>query len=69
MATTIYFDGTLKDKGEKSEIALEFGRSNFYGENTMYFTINGTHVVLTESGGREVFEAMVQLGASLGYHK
>ncbi len=71
MATTMYFSKTISDKKKKDQqINLEFGRSSFYGgENLMYLTIDGKHVVIDEKTGREIFEAMDNLGNYLSYHK
>jgi hypothetical protein len=68
MATTMYLDGTIKDKEKKdAEIALEFGRSSFYGESLMYFEVGGKLVIIDKATGMRIFDEMMRLGAFLGY--
>ncbi|MFD2263484.1 hypothetical protein ACFSM5_11340 [Lacibacterium aquatile] len=71
MATTMFFDKTLQDKGSPSEkIDLEFGRSSFYdGESLMYFVIDGKTVIVDEKTGREIYERMQELAGYLGYDR
>jgi len=68
MATTVFFEKTIRDKKDKSDgIEFEFGRSSFYGENLMYFSINSKTVIVDEKTGREIYEQISALGRYLGY--
>lgn len=71
MATTMFFEKTIRDKEDKTAgIELEFGRSSFYGgESLMYFNVDGKTVILDEKTGREICEAMQRqrLAVYLGY--
>lgn len=72
MATTMFFEGELVDKGgkQKNHVHLEFGRSSYYdGESLIYIAINGEWVILDEAQGREIYEAMDNLGGYLGYDR
>lgn len=70
MATTSYFEKTIEDKKEKTaKMELEFGRSSYYGEYLIYFTVDGNSVMVDKEVGREIYDAMMRLGAYFGYDK
>ena len=46
MATTMYFDETIKDQGGRTEMELEVGRSSFYPEDSIYITVDGKTVIM-----------------------
>ncbi|MGN6549994.1 MAG: hypothetical protein ACTHJ3_08905 [Pararhizobium sp.] len=71
MATTMFFEKTIRDKEDKkASIEIEFGRSSYYdGESLMYFNIEGKSVIVDEKTGREIYEAMQSLAAYLGYDR
>ena len=69
MATTMFFEATLKDKKEDVTLDLEFGRSSFYRDNLIYLRAGDTRLILDEKIGRELYEAMQNLGQYLGYDK
>lgn len=73
MATTMFFEETLSDKGGHSKsqpVKLEFGRSSFYGgENLVYLTIDEKTVILDAEMGAKLVNAMQDLGHYLGYLK
>jgi len=48
---------------------LEFGRSSYYGEYLIYFTVDGNSVMVDKEVGREIYDAMMRLGAYFGYDK
>ena len=54
MATTCYFEETIRDKEDKgTPLDLEFGRSSSYGGvNLMYFVVDGQFVILDEATAR-----------------
>lgn len=68
MATTCYFEKTIRDKEDKgASIDLEFGRSSYYGESLIYFNIDGNSVIVDNKTGQEIYEAMRRLATYLGY--
>lgn len=71
MATTCFFEETLTDKEDKSrKLDLEFGRSSYYdGESLIYIVAGEQTVILDDAKGRELYDAMMRLGAYLGYDK
>lgn len=70
MATTVFFEGTLQDKEQKdTKIDLEFGRSSFYGENLIYFAVDGKSVILDAKTGKTIYEKLRDLAIYLGYEK
>jgi|HubBroStandDraft_6_1064221.scaffolds.fasta_scaffold2320749_1 hypothetical protein len=71
MATTMFFEGTVKDKvRESGAIELEFGRSSFYdGKSLMYLKVDDKLAILDEKTGRAIYDAMQKLGTYLGYDK
>jgi len=71
MATTVFFEKTIKDLVDKKNVVdMEFGRSSFYyGENLIYFKIDDKSFIVDEKTGREICEAMAHLGAYLAYDK
>jgi hypothetical protein len=53
MTTTSYFEKTIEDKKEKTaKMELEFGRSSYYGEYLIYFTVDGNSVMVDRDVGR-----------------
>jgi len=70
MATTCFFEETISDLEKKeARIDFEFGRSSFYGQNLMYFRINGEGVIVDEETGKKIAEQMQGLAAYLGYDR
>lgn len=68
MATTMFLETTLRDKGGRGEpIDIELGRSSFYGESLMYLTVNDQTVILSAKDGQEFCGAVAELAAYLGY--
>lgn len=62
MATTMYFEETIKDQGGKETMDVEFGRSSFYEENSIYLDVNGLRVIMDRSTAKRFVEAVVSLG-------
>lgn len=74
MATTCYFEETIRDQGGKNTMALELGRSSFYagcpvpngiGEDSIYINVNGQSVVMDRATAARFVEAAVSVGT---YH-
>lgn len=62
MATTMYFDETIKDQGGKESMEVEMGRSSFYAEDSIYLTVDGKTVIMDLATARKFVEAVVSVG-------
>lgn len=66
MATTMYFEETLRDKGGAGEpIDLEFGCSTYYGESLVHLVIEGKTLILDRTSGNQLLDAMGDLNTYL----
>lgn len=62
MATTQYFEETIRDQGGKSVMDVEFGRSSYYPEDSIYLTVDGKTVIMDRATARRFVEAVVAVG-------
>ena len=62
MATTMYFEETVKDQGGKSSFDIELGRSSFYPEDSIYLTIDGKTVIMDLATAKKFVNAVVAVG-------
>ncbi len=71
MATTMYFEETVRDQGGKAEVELELGRSSYYaesplasglGEDSIYIDVDGTYVIMDRATARRFVEAVISVG-------
>ncbi|MFM7512781.1 MAG: hypothetical protein ACKO3F_05340 [Cyanobium sp.] len=62
MATTQYFEETIRDQGGKSVMDVEFGRSSYYPEDSIYLTVDGKTVIMDRATARRFVEAVVAAG-------
>ena len=62
MATTMYFDETVKDQGGKESMEVELGRSSFYPEDSIYLTVDGNTVIMDLATAKRFVEAVVSVG-------
>jgi len=68
MATTMFFEKTLQDYGKPDvKVNLEFGRMSHYGDNLMYFVIDGKTICVDHETGRKIYKGMQETGIHLGY--
>ncbi len=67
MATTMYFEETIKDQGGKTEMELEIGRSSFYPEDSIYITVDGTTVIMDRKTAKRFVEAVNSVGFYHGF--
>lgn len=65
MATTMYFEETLKDQGGRSPMNVEIGRSSSYPEHSMYICIDGKSVAMDRAQAKRFVEAVVDVGQYL----
>jgi hypothetical protein len=66
MATTMYFDETIRDQGGKESLDVELGRSSFYPEDSIYLTVNDKTVIMDRATAKRFVEAVVSVGH---YHR
>ncbi|CAB3803897.1 hypothetical protein [Pararobbsia alpina] len=62
MATTMYFEETIRDQGGKATFDLELGRSSFYLEHSVYLTVDGKTVIMDRATAKRFVEAVVDVG-------
>jgi hypothetical protein len=62
MATTMYFEETIRDQGGKATFDVELGRSSFYKEDSIYLTVDGKTVIMDRSTAKRFVEAVVAVG-------
>ncbi|HEV7259181.1 MAG TPA: hypothetical protein VGN82_15480 [Bosea sp. (in: a-proteobacteria)] len=69
VTTTPYLDTVLVDVTDRSEpMELELGRSSYWqDENLIYLVVDGRSIILDDKTGRQLYKAMMKLGAFLGY--
>lgn len=65
MATTIYFEETIRDQGGKDSLNIELGRSSFYPEDSIYLTVDGKTVIMDRATAKRFVDAVVSVG---NYH-
>lgn len=62
MATTMYFDERIKDQGGRETLEVEFGRSSFYPEDSIYLTVEGRSVIMDRATAKRFVDAVVSVG-------
>ncbi|MFM5316758.1 hypothetical protein ACET9R_15510 [Aeromonas veronii] len=67
MATTMYFEETIKDQGGKTEMELEIGRSSFYPEDSIYIIVDGKTVIMDRKTAKRFVEAVNSVGFYHGF--
>ncbi|KVN06844.1 hypothetical protein [Burkholderia diffusa] len=62
MATTMYFEETIRDQGDKASFDVELGRSSFYEEDSIYPTVDGKTVIMDRDTAKRFVEAVAAVG-------
>lgn len=62
MATTVYFDETVRDQGGKFSMEIELGRSSFYPEDSIYLTVDGKTVIMDRATAKRFVDAVASVG-------
>lgn len=62
MATTVYFEKTIKCQGGEDTMDVEFGRSSYFTEDSIYLNVEGKGVVMDRKTAKEFVEAAISLG-------
>ncbi len=66
MATTVYFEETINCQGGEATLDLEFGRSSFYTEDSIYLNVNGSGVVMDRATAKQFVAAAQSVGHYFG---
>ena len=67
MATTMYFEETIKDQGNRTSMDVEIGRSSFYPEDSIYINVDGNLVIMDRETAKRFVEAVVSVGFYHGF--
>ncbi len=62
MATTMYFEENIMDQGGKESMDVEFGRSSFYREDSIYLTVDGKTVIMNLKMAKKFVDAVGAVG-------
>ncbi|MCK9526440.1 MAG: hypothetical protein M0R49_11025 [Limnochordia bacterium] len=62
MATTMYFEEKIQDQGGEGSMDVEFGRSSFYEEDSIYLNVNGEGVIMDRATAKRFVDAVISLG-------
>ncbi|EHQ9271222.1 TPA: hypothetical protein ACVU5S_004604 [Vibrio parahaemolyticus] len=67
MATTVYFEETVKDQGDVNEMDIELGRSSYYEEDSIYIRVDGKLVIMDRKTAKKFVDAVVDVGFYHGF--
>lgn len=62
MATTQYFEETIRDQGGKGTMEVELGRSSYYQEDSIYLIVDGKTVIMDRATAKRFVDAVVAVG-------
>lgn len=62
MATTMYFEETVRDQGGETAFDIELGRSSYYPEDSIYLTVDGKTVIMDRATAQRFVNAVVSVG-------
>ncbi|EOD9490941.1 TPA: hypothetical protein KDX42_004543 [Vibrio parahaemolyticus] len=67
MATTVYFEETVKDQGDVNEMDIELGRSSYYEEDSIYIRVDGKLVIMDRKTAKKFVKAVADVGFYHGF--
>jgi len=67
LATTMYFEETILDQGGETSLDIEFGRSSFYPEDSIYLTVDGKSVIMDRATAKRFVDAVISVGHYHGF--
>ncbi|AIY66116.1 hypothetical protein [Pseudoalteromonas piratica] len=67
MATTMYFEETLKDQGDKNSMDVEIGCSSFYRDSSIYINVDDKLVIMDPEQAKRFVQAVVSAGQYYGF--
>lgn len=65
MATTMFFEETIRDQGGKTSFDIELGRSSYYAEDSIYIIVDGKTVIMDREMAKKFVDAVISVGS---YH-
>jgi hypothetical protein len=65
VATLMFFDETIRDQGGKTEAKLEFGRSSFYQEDSLYIRFDDKFIVVDRATAKAICAEMERVARYL----
>ncbi|MER0043294.1 hypothetical protein [Pseudomonas sp. MGal98] len=69
MATTMFFEETVKCQSGKEEMDIEFGRSSYHDEDSIYLKVDGKSLVMNRETAKKFVEAATGVGFYFGFIK
>lgn len=66
MATTMFFEETVKCQSKKEDMDIEFGRSSFFEEDSIYLNVDGKKIVMDLATAKKFVQASSNVGKYLG---
>lgn len=66
MATTTYFERTIKCQGGEEEMEVELGRSSYFEEDSIYLKVGEKGLAMDRAAAKEFVEAVVSIGTDHG---
>lgn len=65
MATTCFFEETITNADGTEPTELEFGRSSYFGSNSLYIRMGDVSVCVDQETAKRILKAMDDLGGYL----
>ncbi|MES2192187.1 MAG: hypothetical protein V4454_18870 [Pseudomonadota bacterium] len=62
MATTMFFEETIKDQGGKISMDVEIGRSSYYREDSIYLNVDNKTVIMDRATAQRLVDAVIRVG-------
>lgn len=67
MATTMFFEKTVKCQSGEEDMNIEFGRSSYYEDDSIYLKVDGKSIVMDRATAKEFIEAATRVGQYFGF--
>ena len=67
MATTEYFNESVKCQGGKDMMDVEFGRSSYFEEDSIYLKVDGKGLVMDRATAEKFVKAALNVGEYFGF--
>lgn len=69
MATNMFFEEVVKCQGGQEEMHIEFGRSSYYDEDSIYLKVDDKSLVMDRKTAKKFVEAASEVGFYFGFIK
>lgn len=67
MATTQYFNESVKDQEGETVLDIEIGRSSYYPDHSIYIEVDGKTVIMTPEIAKKFVDSVVSVGHYFGF--